>query len=297
MGVFQDQLFSEMAVRRFSRNSKKAYRLAMRAFVKFCGKKSPDVLGLEDIRRYQLHMVTVGKSAATVNQHMCAIRFFYREVLRVAWKMDELPYFKLGERLPIVFSRAEVARLLSVVANLKHRAILTLLYATGMRLGEALALAIPDIDSERNVLAIRQAKGLKDRHVMLSPALLTVLREYWRAYQPPKKGLLFLGGKGKEQLGLGSTSIQRIFHKARVKAGIKKRATVHTLRHTFATHMLEAGVNIVVIQRLLGHRSLKTTQIYLHLASNYVNEARSPLEDLPSVLPKVGPEAELELQN
>src|SRR5579859_1078911 len=289
-----NRMVEELTLKNSSLNTLKAYSAAIRAYGKYCGKPLEE-LGLEDIRRYQLHMIRVKKSAAnTVNQHVAAIKFFYREVLRVSWALEKVAHYKLGVKLPVVFSRQEVARLLAVVKNLKHRAILTLLYGTGMRLREALGLASTDVDSDRHVVHIRQAKGLKDRDVMLSPRLLALLREYWWAHRPPKE-LLFEGAPGKGQRGLHSTAIQHVFHRARRKAGISKKATVHTLRHSFATHLLEAGVNLLVIQRLLGHRSLKTTQIYLHLATNFINEAKSPLEDLPVVNPdKPEPEPGLE---
>jgi site-specific recombinase XerD len=203
------------------------------------------------------------------------------------WKVEErIPYPKIGRKLPCVLSPEEVAAVLDAVGNLtngsrhKHRAILTTMYAAGLRIGEALNLCTSDIDSARMVIRVRQGKGGKDRYVMLSPTLLETLRDYWRRERP--RGQLLFPGKDPDT-PLCANTIWNVLHRASRIAGIHKPVSPHTLRHSFATHLLESGTNLPIIQRLLGHRSLRTTALYIHVAANYLEGTRSPLDALPPV--------------
>ena len=229
------------------------------------------------MKQYQLFLTKdLVVSYKTFNGHVSAIRFFYKYVLDLGWNAERIPYQKTGKSLPIVLSREEVLALFDVVTNLKHRTILMVLYSAGLRISEALRLKAPDIDSQRMMIRVHQGKGRKDRYVMLSEKLLQTLRRYWLLDRP--EPWLFPGQHASRPLT--SSSAQQFFERARKRAGIHKKASPHTLRHSFATHLLERGVNIRVIQRLLGHRSLRSTEIYTHVAETFVRDTRSPLDDL-----------------
>jgi site-specific recombinase XerD len=189
--------------------------------------------------------------------------------------LEGLRYQRPPRRLPVVMSEEEVKRLLEGAHSLRDRALLETGYATGMRVSEVTRLLITDIDSQRMQIRVDQGKGRKDRYVMLSPSLLETLRKYWRASKP--RVFLFPGVKGRP---LSISAAQKAFDKARLQAGIKKSVSFHTLRHSFATHLLEDGANVRKIQALLGHRSLQTTELYTHVAENYLNQTRSPLDRL-----------------
>lgn len=286
MGQLADRMVEEMEIRGLCENTREAYLCAMRSLVKFCG-CSPGKIQQEDVRRYQLYVLRERKlSASTLNQHVSAIRFFFHRVLPRPWALEEVPHYKGGQLLPEVLSRQEVLALLGALSNLKHRTILATVYSAGLRLNEARHLQVEDIDSDRMSLRIRQGKGRKDRNVKLPRKLLDLLREYWLHGRP--RTWLFPGEKPQEPLC--ESSFQRIFHQARVKAGIKKGASLHSLRHSYATHLLESGVNLVVLQRLLGHKSLQTTARYLHLSQADLEKVPSLLDDLgdavtPELLP------------
>ena len=285
MGKLQDRMDRELRIRGYAENTRKSYIGKMRCFVRF-SMRSPDELTAEDVKQYQLFLTRVKRvSWSTFNVHVCAIRFFYREVLRVEWDVEHIPYQRPGRRLPVVLSCEEVRALLDVTANLKHRAILMSLYSAGLRTGEAVHLQLADIDSGRMMIRVGQGKGRKDRYVMLSARLLLTLRRYWRECQPAL--WLFPGEDPSRPLTGGS--VDKLFARAKNRAGIQKRVSPHSLRHSFATHLLERGVNIRVIQRLLGHRSLRSTEIYTHVAESYVRDTRSPLDDLLPDLEDVEP--------
>jgi len=276
MGRLQDRMDRELRIRGYAENTRKSYIGVMRCFVRFC-MQSPDELTVEDVKQYQLYLTKEKRvSWSTFNVHVCAIRFFYREVLRVDWDVEHIPYQRSGRRLPVVLSGEEVRALLDQTSNLKHRALLTSLYSAGLRTGEVVHLQLADIDSGRMMIRIDQGKGHKDRYAMLSERLLLTLRRYWREYQPEL--WLFPGYDPSRPLTRGS--VDKLFASAKDRAGIHKRVSPHSLRHAFATHLLERGVNIRVIQRLLGHRSLRSTEIYTHVAESYVGDTKSPLDDL-----------------
>ena len=210
------------------------------------------------------------------NQTVCALRFLYRVTLGRGDLVPEIPFPRGVKKLPTVLSPDEVARLLRAVRQPKHRAVLMTIYAAGLRISEALALKVSDIDSERMVIHVRQGKGRKDRTVMLSPQLLNVLREHARRVRP--RDWLFTGRRHDQPLH--ATAIQRACAEACKAAGLSKHATVHTLRHSFATHLLEAGTDLRLIQTLLGHNSIKTTAIYTHVSAQRLHATPSPLDRL-----------------
>jgi site-specific recombinase XerD len=206
------------------------------------------------------------------------MRFFYNEVLHRSWPL-EIRYQRAPQRVPVTLSPEEVTRLLRAVPGLRERAAMEIAYAAGLRLSEVLHLKLSDIDSQRMILRVEQGKGKKDRNVMLSPALLQTLRTYWKQCRP--RVWLFPGHGGKRPLH--ATLLQRAFRQAKDQARITKPVSFHSLRHSFATQLLESGVNVRTIQALLGHRSLATTQRYTHVAGDYLRQTRSPLDALNRV--------------
>jgi site-specific recombinase XerD len=280
MGKFYDLMDRELRIRGLAEGTRQSYLQSMRCFVRYF-MRPPDELTAEDVKQYQLYLTKERRvSWSTFNVHVCAIRFFYRNALPVTWEVEQIPYQKAGRRLPVVLSGEEVVALLEAATNLKHRAILMALYSGGLRASEAVHLRLEDIDSQRMMIRVVQGKGRKDRYVMLSEKLLATLRQYWLESRPDT--WLFPGPDRSHPLT--HESLAKFFGRVREKAGIRKRAHPHTLRHSFATHLLERGVNIRVIQRLLGHRSLRSTEIYTHVAESYVRDTKSPLDEL---LPKV----------
>ena len=277
MGKFHDRMKADMEIRGFSPNTQSAYLRWMRAFVQhfMC---PPDQLTLEHIRRYQLHL-TRGREVATgtFNHAVAALKFFYRTTLKRDWAIEQIPYRKKVCKLPEILSPQKISALFSAVKNLKHRAILMTLYAGGLRASEVAHLKVTDIDSHRMVIRVDQGKGRKDRYVMLSPRLLEVLREYWTLFRP--RTWLFPGKPSTKPID--RATVGRILHKAKKAAGITGRLYPHLLRHSFATHLMEQGTNLPAIQMLLGHRSLRSTAIYTHVAKNYLQETLSPLDTLP----------------
>lgn len=284
MGYFSQKMEEDMMIRGLSPKTHRCYLACMKDFVRFF-MISPDKLSLEHIREYQVYLTKEKKlSWSYFNQHVCALKFFYKNTVEREWDVEHIPFQKGGKKLPVVFSKQEVWALLNSINNIKHHAIALTMYATGVRVEEALNLKPSDIDSDRMVIHVKQGKGKKDRIVMLSPHLLMELRKYYRASFPKPKYYLFPGRD--IQKPLHPRCVQTIFKKTVKRAGIRKEATPHTLRHSFATHLLEDGVNIRKIQQLLGHRSLKTTEIYTHIAKDFVNKTPSPLDTLLDVYKK-----------
>jgi len=212
------------------------------------------------------------------NQNVCALRFFYHHTLHRDWMIEHIPYPRSEQKLPVVLSPSEVAALFQVIENLKHRTILMTIYAAGLRVSEATQLRVTDIDSQRQLICVRQGKGRKDRQVMLSPRLLDLLRTYWKRYRPTD--WLFPG----ERPGRPITreSVLRICKQAGEAAHLPKRVSPHTLRHCFATHLLEEATDLRRIQILMGHRNLKTTAKYLHVSNQALRSTVSPLDRLPT---------------
>jgi len=279
MGKLRERLEQDLEIRGFSPETRKAYVYRIRALARHFG-RSPDQLTPREIQDYQLYLTRERKVAwSTFNQAVYAMRFFYGVTLGREWAVTQIPYQRTGYRLPVVLSQEEVGRLFDAVENPKHRAILMTIYATGLRVSEAVHLRLEDIDSERMMVRIDQGKGRRDRYVMLSPRLVGVLREYWKLDR--SRPWLFPGRDPRRPLT--RTAVHKIFQKARRRARIVKRVSAHSLRHSFATHLLEAGVHLRKIQLLLGHRSLRTTQVYTHVARVDLEQTPSPLDLLPDL--------------
>jgi integrase/recombinase XerD len=278
MGKYRDIMTKELKIRGYSPKTQENYLRCMRDFVKY-HMKSPDELNIEDIKDYQLHLVESKKVSYTVfNQSVCAIRFFYKNALQKDWEIKHIPYQKRRKKLPDVLSKEEVQSLINAVEHIKHKAIIQTIYSAGLRLQEAISLTYRDINSTRMSIRIREGKGKKDRYVMLSDRLLLTLRRYWKESKVKPYKYLFPGRDPSKQMH--PRSVQYLVEQAGKKAGLKRKATPHLLRHSFGTHLLEDGVNIRIIQLLLGHRSLRTTEIYTHVAKNYINITPSPLDTL-----------------
>jgi site-specific recombinase XerD len=273
----RQKMIDDMTVRRLSDGTQRLYLIACTSFAAY-HRKSPEHLGPKDIQAFQLHLVRDKKVAwSTLNIHVCALRFLYGVTLGKDWAIKHIVYAKLPKKLPEVLSLEEVAQFLDCVGNIKHRAMLLVAYAAGLRLMEVACLRVADIDGKRMVIRVQSGKGSKDRYVMLAPALLVLLREYWKVVRPHP--WLFPGAVPDQHIAGGT--LAKICFKAWQKSGLQKRVTFRTLRHTFATHLLENGTNIRVIQVLLGHRSLNTTATYTHVATSTICATPSPLGLLP----------------
>jgi integrase/recombinase XerD len=288
MTPLRQRMLQDMGIRNLAVNTQLAYVQQISAFARHFN-SPPEALGPEQVRAYQVHLLEERKLAAgSLSVAAAALRFLYKITLRRPWNDDDIPMPKRPLKLPIVLSPEEVVRFLANVASTKHRAILTTIYASGLRVSEAVALRPADIDSSRMVLRVDQGKGRKDRYVMLSPRLLEVLRDYWRIVRP--KPWLFPGdGVGRH---ITKNAVELACQKAHRTAGIDKPVTPHSLRHAFATHLLESGTDVRRIQLLLGHRSLATTSRYLKVATSSLCATVSPFDQLPDLLPKIEPDPE-----
>lgn len=263
MTPLRQRMIDDMRIRNLSPHTIKAYVEKAAKFARHFG-KSPEQIEPEEIRTYLLGLVNAKSNRSSLVQNVCALRFLYKITLQRHWQDQVLPFPKKERHLPVVLSREEVAVFLKTLGSLKPRTFCLTVYATGLRVTECCHLLPSDIDSKRMVVRVRQGKGKKDRYVPLSPKLLEALRRYWKAVRP--KTWLFEGA----QVGhpITRSAVERWFSPACEKAGISKLVTPHTLRHSFATHLLEAGTDLRTIQILLGHRSLGTTAVYLHVAAN-----------------------------
>jgi len=274
-------MLEELQRRNYAKSTVEAYTSALRDFAKYFH-KPPDQLGPEHIRQFQLHLLRDRKLAAsTVKQRMAAVQFFFVRTLKRAYLREDFPYPKVPRRLPEILSQEEVARLIDSASNLSHRAILMTLYSTGMRRSELVRLKVGDVDSRRMVIHVRQGKGSKDRDVPLSQKLLETLREYWRWIKP--KTYLFPGQPGKRgsDVPLTAKAVWHACHGAVRRAGIQKRISPHSLRHSYATHLLESGADLHTIQLLLGHADMRHMTVYLHLSERHLHAVANPLDGLP----------------
>jgi integrase/recombinase XerD len=279
MTPLRQRMLEDLRIRNYAERTQGIYVLQVARFAKHFG-KSPKDLGREEIRSYLLHLIDGGISLCQYKQAISALRFLYRVTLRREDLLVFVPYPRSEKRLPVVLSPEEVRAVLGAVTNRKHRTLLMTIYAAGLRVSEAVALKVEDIDSARMLIQVRQGKGRKDRQVMLSPVLLRTLREYARWHRPVL--WLFPGASPDQPLRVGS--VQKICKGAALRAGIGKKVTPHTLRHCFATHMLESGSDLRLIQTLLGHGSVRTTQLYTHVATPRIQASRSPLDLLGSAM-------------
>lgn len=262
--------------KRYSRNTIKTYVCYFRHFQFHFKERDLEKLSKRDIMDY-LHELTIRTpiSSSQQNQRINAIKFYYEKVLGRSKEYYELDRPRKTRKLPVILSQEEVRILMGSVNNLKHKCILMTLYSGGLRRSELINLRIGDIDSDRMLIGIRNSKGNKDRYTLLSSKLLSLLREYYLVYRPGK--WLFEGPSGKPY---SATSIENIFRKALSKSGITKKATPHTLRHCFATHLLEQGINLRYIQELLGHSDIRTTQVYTRVCTNQLSRIKNPLDSL-----------------
>jgi site-specific recombinase XerD len=269
------RMIEDMTIRKLAASTQHNYIRSVKDFSVFFG-RSPDKASLEDVRRFHLHLASTGASVGMMNATMIALRFFFRETLGRRDIADRIPLLQQPRKLPVVLSPEEVARLLEATPGIKYKAALSVAYGAGLRVSELVSLKVSDIDSERMLIRIEQGKGRKDRYVMLAPVLLDLLRTWWEFAHP--RSWLF---PGQNRISpLSSRQFNRACHAAARMAGIEKRVTPHTLRHSFATHLLEQNVDIRVIQVLLGHVKLDTTALYTRVATKTIREVKSPLEHL-----------------
>ena len=271
------RMAEDMLVRNLSANTIDAYTYHVDRFVNFVGRPAEE-LGPEDIRAFQLHLVRekeVGWSS--FNQAVCGLRFLYRFTIPRDWHVEMIPFGKRPKRLPLVLGQEDAARLIQCTSNLKHRTVLLTLFAAGLRLSEATHLKVTDLDSQRMQLRVMHGKGAKQRLVPMSPRLLTALRNYWREYRPPT--YLFPGKD--HDTPLSGTTMQKAVKAAAREAGLSTAISPHTLRHSYATGLLEAGVDLLTISQLLGHKSFMTTMIYLHVRRPHLQSTPSPIDWLP----------------
>ena len=282
MSPLRRRMIEDMQIRNLAPHTQRAYVEQVVRFARHF-RKSPEQLGPAEIRTYQLYLAHDRHLAASsIVVAVAALRFFYTVTLKRSWVVeDDIPTGRQAKKLPVVLSQDEVARLLGAVDNLKHRVILTVCYATGLRISEAVCLTPAAIDSQRMVIRVEQGKGRKDRYVMLPPKLLDILRDYWKRTHPGQ--WLFPGDPPDKPIS--THTIGHTCRQVRQRCGIGKPVTPHSLRHAFAVHLLEAGTDLRTIQLLLGHRSLSTTAQYLRIATSKVCATASPLESLHTVVP------------
>jgi site-specific recombinase XerD len=271
----RQRMIDDMVFRNMSPNTQKVYTHAVAKFSAHF-RRSPDKLGIEHVREYRRHLLARGLKARSTNPIIGALRFFYATTLDKKGIAEQIAYPRAEDTLPAVLTPDEVVRLYGAVPNLKIRTALITIYAAGLRVSEVVALTARDINSERMVIEVRQGKGRKDRYVMLSEQLLAILRDYWRRARP--REYLFPGPDPLRPIT--ARSLQRACREAANAAHLSLAVTVHTLRHSFATHLLEQGVDIRVIQDLLGHRQITSTTRYTRVALNTIREIQSPLERL-----------------
>ena len=279
MGRLHDRMKRDMELRHLSRRTQDCYLLCMRNYTRYFG-VSPEGLGEEEIKTYLYHLIEAKQaSQATVSQSYSALKFFYETTLKRDWISYRIPRAKQSKPLPAVLSPGEVQAIVSAVRNLKHRAILMTIYSGGLRINEAVHLKVTDIDSSRMVIRVRHGKGKKDRYTLLAQRTLEELRHYWKQSQPVD---WLFPGKDRS-VPLSVSSVQKAFKEALIRTGIKKAVSVHTLRHSFATHLLENGTDLYHIQRLLGHASPKTTTVYLHLSRRDLGQIANPLDSIEAL--------------
>ncbi len=275
MGTLRNKMLQQMELKGYSKNTISTYIDCLSSLSKHY-KTSPDLLSIDQIREYFHYKLTVEKlSKSWVNQTIGALKILYCEVLRRDWDDLAIPRPRREKKLPVVLSKDEISRIINTTKNIKHKALLMVTYSSGLRLGEVCNLRPGDIDSERMMVRVVQAKGAKDRYTILSPVTLAFLRDYWKVYRV--KNFLF---ENSNHEPLAHKTVQSAFKKALQKSGVKKDVGIHSLRHSFATHLMEQGVSLPIIQQLLGHTSLRTTSIYLHVQQYSVFAVKSPLDTL-----------------
>jgi site-specific recombinase XerD len=293
----RQRMIEDMKARKLGPHSQRSHISSCRRFAAFL-KRSPDTASCEDLRQFQLHLAESGTSICNRNRIMTGLRFLFRVTLRRLDLVNEIYHLREPQKIPQVISTDEAKRILAVASSLRVRVLLSLAYGCGLRAGEVVRLKVKHIDSAQKIIRIEQSKGRKDRNVMLSPEMLGLLRQWWKvrpsrydAGTPMQERWLFPGSKGRRAgKPITTRHLSRLFHEAADAAGIKKSVTLHTLRHSFATHLLERGTDIRFIQALLGHTKLDTTARYAHVATGRIAKIESPLDLLskPSKKPKAG---------
>jgi integrase/recombinase XerD len=286
MSPLRRRMIEDMTIRKLSPKTQQGYVRIIRDFAAFLN-RSPDTASLEDVRRFQLHLVTRGAHIAVLNHTVAALRFLFRVTLRRPDIIDYTTFVHEPRKLPVVLSPEEVARLLDAAPGLKYKAALSVAYGAGLRAAEVISLKVGDIDSKRMVIRVEQGKGRKDRYVMLSPQLLDLLRDWWRTARP--QGWLF---PGRDRVRpMTARQLNYACHAAADRAGIDKRVSLHTLRHSFATHLLEQNIDIRVIQVLLGHAKLDSTALYTRVATKTIQQVISPLDHIVRKVDRAEPPA------
>ena len=277
----RQRMIEDITMRKLNPKTQSGYIRAVRKLAQFLG-RSPDTATAEDLRRFQLHLVEAGVSSITLNATLTGLRFFFEETLDRHDALSRMSHVYEPRKLPLILSIEEVTRLLEAAGSLKYKAALSIAYGAGLRASEVTHLKVSDIDSERMVIRVEQGKGKKDRYAMLSPALLDLLRAWYRQARAERKilpgGWLFPGQNPVNPMS--TRQLNRAFHITLKAAGIDKRVSLHSLRHAFATHLLEQKEDIRVIQVLLGHKKLETTARYSHVATKILREVKGPLESL-----------------
>lgn len=275
METYREQMQRDMVLRNLSPKTQVMYHAAARDLEKYF-KKPPDQLNDDNVKSFLHSIVTDRKlSQSSLMIHYSALRFLYETTLGKGWVIDRIPYPKTTRSIPHVLSKGDIQRIFDVTATLKQKAMLMITYSAGLRARETARLKITDIDSSRMMIRVEQGKGNKDRHTLLSQVTLETLREYWKEYRP-KNWLFPKDGNPVEHVPVNT--IQAAFKRAKRQANIRKPASLHTLRHSFATHLLEAGVDLHTIQILLGHSSIRTTTVYLHVSKKNLARVVSPLD-------------------
>ena len=290
MTPLRRRFIEDMLMRGLAPTTQRSYIHYVADFAKFYN-KSPELLDLEAIRQYELFLLEDRKLAPTsINSFVSAVQFLYLVTLEMPWGKEHFPRIRVGHKLPVVLSPDEVSLFFQHIPSLKHRAVLMLCYGAGLRISEAVSVKVSDIDSKRMLLRIEEGKGRKDRYVMLSPRLLDVLRSYYRAARPEKE---FLFPSWSQSRHLTVTAVSTACRDAALRCGLTKRVTAHTLRHSFATHLLENGTDTRIIQALLGHSRIETTAHYTQVAAHLVARTQSPLDTLaPPPKAKAKPKAD-----
>lgn len=281
----RQRMIDDMTMRRLNPKTQRAYLRHVSELNRYLG-RSPHTATAEELREYQLHLVKSGNSTGSINARLSGLRFFFEVTLDDANVLKRIKRVHQPRKIPEILSIEEVTRLLDAAGGLKYQAALSISYGAGLRRNEVVHLKVGDIDSDRMIIRVEEGKGLKDRHAMLSPSLLDILRQWYRFGRSQNRllanGWLFPGQNPVNPLS--ARQLNRAFHQAREEAGITKRVTLHSLRHSFATHLLESGVDIRVIQVLLGHKKLTTTARYSQVASTTLRDVKGPLEYLKKKL-------------
>jgi site-specific recombinase XerD len=273
MSPLRRRMIEDMTIRKLAPKTQHDYLQKVKNFAAYLG-RSPDTASSEDVRRYQLHLTASGVGVPTINQTISTLRFFFKITLGRPDLVERATFVREPRKLPVVLSPEEVARLLDAAPSLKYKAALSVAYGAGLRVSEVVALKVGDIDSKRMVIRVEQGKGRKDRYVMLSPHLLELLRAWYRVARP--QGWLFPGRDPVQPMT--TRQLNRACHAAAHMAEIGKPVSMHTLRHSFATHLLEQNIDIRVIQVLLGHAKLDTTALYTRVATKTIQQVMSPLD-------------------